>query len=140
MKRVRCMTSVPLRMSGVEVIWADVWLRYKGKPGRKVYWLSPCLEAAADIDRELEIYAECAREYPDSDYSEEIRHIEEIREKLKQADFVISGEGACLSVYTSKDMIDRAEAERMLRWLLAENGIRRTKLQWNKPKIYCWPA
>lgn len=115
--------------------WEDVWLTWKGKPGRRIYRAAPMIATRADLEAELWIDRDVQKKHPEHDYSDDIRLAEELLSKLDAAPFARDN-WDCPNVYTNAEAIDRAEAERMLAWFLEDaHGVRNPKFAWKKPEV-----
>mgnify|MGYP000877351078 FL=1 len=143
-KRIYCYSHGPLLYPGCLVPWEDVWLRWKGKPGRTVYHAAPCLECSAELEAEIKLHQliretnETARD--ENWYASDDAHYGRVLDALKTQEFVSSGEGAALTITTTARGISRQHAERMMAWWLEqEYGIKNPKFVWNKPEIVILP-
>jgi hypothetical protein len=161
-KRIRCFADFPFaQYPDARVPWDDVYLRWKGKPGRTVYRAAPCLECDAELKVELKIH-EDIRNREDTDevnvldslrpartttkeerqswYRDEDATYQRVLKDLETVNYAESGEGAGLCLYTKAAGINKHEAERMLAWWLNKtHGIRNPKFVWNRPKIIVTP-
>lgn len=163
-KRVICFAGWPFgQYPHAKVPWDDVYLRWKGKPGRRIYHAAPCLECVAEIHAELQMH-EDIRNREDEDYlaavdsmfrrthraSKEERQTwyrdedakyQRLLAELDTQEYACYGEGAGLHIVTKANGIDRWEAERMLAWWLktAEN-IRNAKFVWDAPDYVITPT
>lgn len=114
--------------------WEDVWLRWKGKPGRKLYYAGPCLCTRADLESHLVIDRDLVRQYPGGWHDKNVAVSETLLAILDRQAFAVD-DYDCPNVYTNADFIDRAEAERMLVWFLKErHGVTNPKFVWQKNK------
>lgn len=121
--------------------WEDVWLWWKGKPGRRTYRLGPCVSSKADILGQIDSSREFIAKFPDTPHMktfvEEIQEGEEILRQLEASPDGLWEDGrvGIPNVYTTKMWLDRAEVNRMLTWLLARRyGIT------NPPKFVWEPC
>lgn len=124
-----------------KVPWSDCWLRWKNKPGRKVYRASPCLVCVAEVHQDLQMHAEIRASHNEPEwYLDDDADSRALLEMLQTEPFACTGTGAGLTIVTPARGFDRAEAERMLSWWMArEHGIRNIKFDWDKPKIVVCP-
>lgn len=121
--------------------WEDVWLRWKGKPGRKVYHASPCLLCSAEIVKDLALHEQIRTDRNEPDwYRKEDATDQAMLAALETQEFVANGEGACLHLVTKAKGFDRKHAERMLAWWLEqEHGITNPKFIWDRPEFVIQP-
>jgi len=143
MKHVRAICHEPIAIRpDFKQPWADVWIRYKAAPGRKVYEYGPTLVTKPDAERDFEISKTCQAEHPELDFSSDIAESERVMAFFANGGDILIGndwEHGTPTIYTAKDYIDRPEAERMLRALMLHLGFRSIKLKWNKPKTVITP-
>jgi hypothetical protein len=134
-KTIHCKGHGPLQAGPhYEVGWEDVWLSWRGKPGRRWYYAAPMIASRSDLEGELYITRKCALENPGLDFSDEIGYSERMLGQLDNAPYA-ADDTDCPNVYTNADVINRAEAERMLAWFLRErHGIKNPKFAWRKSK------
>jgi hypothetical protein len=117
--------------------WQDVWLRWKGKPGQKVYRAAPCIVTRADLEADLVTDEVWAANYPEGHSFKENckKQVEYTKRMLAILDTqpFARDDYDCPNVYTNAEFIDRAEAERMLAWyLLDAHGVKNPKFDWEK--------
>jgi hypothetical protein len=104
--------------------WDDVWISWKGRPGRPRTTLAPTLVGFDEFESQEAI----AR--ADPLYADEAAGHVRIRQQLETAPYVID-DIEPPNIYARKATIDRAEAERMLAFLLEQRyGIRNPKFRW----------
>lgn len=117
--------------------WCDVWLRFKLR--RKTIRKGPTLISRHDLrrcianaDRFAEVYAD------DEDFrnlylqsAKEYRGIDMLLDTF--GCWVEDKDEGCHDVYTSADMIDNAEARRMIAFLLSLYGVEKHKQRWKRP-------
>lgn len=125
--------------------WADVWIRFKAKPGRSVYRWAPTLVSRSDLVRDLELTRKVQTENPDLDFVEEVRDLEAALERLKTEPRFVDDHPDLLSrgiptIYTAADTLDRREAEAMLDVLLARLGQRNARYHWKRPGFVVIPV
>jgi hypothetical protein len=124
--------------------WADVWLQFTAKPARKKYKLAPTLISRPALERDLEIDVACQKENPDLDYSAGIQRHRKILEYLTNGgDIYIdieSIEKDMPNIYTTREYIDRTEAERMLNVFLRSLGYNSVQYKWIRPMIIITPV
>ena len=201
-KRIRCFGHGPI-FTGPQYKspWEDVWLRWKGKPGRAVYHAAPCLQCSAEIQPELDLHQQIRDRDDDvldgvlaedwektgEDFAmvgNDLRAVADFGEpqvitrtfrqvfdlpkttKKERASWYLEDDArmrAALkvletqpyyvdppwpgqdkhleTVYTNAKGIDRAEAERMLAFYLAEVfGVKNPKFVWDRPEIIIMPT
>lgn len=120
--------------------WEDVWLSWKAKPGRKKYYLAPCLIGKIDAEQSHELNLECVKIHPDTNWTEEIEQSKAAVEATSLGKiFIADPESAIPNVYTPKDFIDRAEAEKMIACLMKLHGVKNIKCVWRKPRFIVVP-
>lgn len=122
--------------------WEDVWLRWKGKPGRTVYHAAPCLECHREVVFDLELHKKIREADPQRAgwYREDDAEYHAVLKALETNEFACSGEGAGLSIYTKEKGINRKLAERMMAWWLEkEHGIKNPKFVWDRPEFVAAP-
>lgn len=161
-KRILCFADYPFaQYPEAKVPWDDVYLRWKGKPGRRVYRASPCLQCDAEVKMDLKIHEDIrnredegpiveyikgyvpkrtTKEERQSWYRDEDAIYERVLKDLETSDYAESGAGAGLNLYTKAAGINKREAERMLAWWLNKtHGIRNPKFVWIRPKFIITP-
>lgn len=165
-KRIRCFSNFPLgQYPDAKIPWEDVYLRWKGKPGRKRYYSGPCLECKAEVLQDLKMH-EDIRNRPDTGevneldpilrparvatweerqtwYREDDALYARVLQELETQEFAHYGndERGALTIVTSAKGIDKREAERMLAWYLEKvHGIRNPKFCWTRPKFVITPV
>jgi hypothetical protein len=136
-KRVLCYSHGALAAGPhYQTHWEDVWLKWSGKPGQRIYRAAPMIATRADLEAELWINRESQRKRPEHDYGDEIRSDEALLAELDRGPYA-RNDWDCPSVYTNAAAIDRAEAERMLAWFMeSAHGVRNPKFVWIKPEVY----
>lgn len=169
-KRIRCFCHGPIAAGPqYKSPWEDVWLRWKGKPGRRVYHAAPCLSCSAEIQPELDSHQrirdrdekadpvknlvtgldlpEVTKEERASWYLEDDARLRTAQKTLETQPYYVDppwpGKEAkhLEQVYTNAKGIDRAEAERMLAFYLAEVfGIKNPKFVWARPEMVIIPT
>jgi hypothetical protein len=163
-KRVQCFADFPFaQYPNARVPWDDVYLRWKGKPGRRVYRGAPCLECEAEVHADLKIHEDIRNREDDEElnaldpifrpartttkaerqtwYRDEDATYQQVLKDLETQEFACHGEGAGLHIYTKAQGINKREAERMLAWWLERtHGIRNPKFVWNRPKFWVTPV
>lgn len=126
--------------------WEDVWISFKGKPGRKRYRFGPCLCSRANAESDLEFSRRMQEKHPEDDYSKEIGYAQTALEVLKTQERFVSREWNMFErripqIYTRADTINRAEAERMLDAYLVELGVTGPKkFKWKRPRFVAIPV
>ena len=109
--------------------WEDVWLQWKGKPGRRKYSADPTLVGLHEALNDLKVAP--AKDKPDQ---------REVLKQLKRQPYVVEITNLT-HVYTRAEQFNRAEAERMLAYYLKErHGIANPKFRWRKSTFRLMPA
>jgi hypothetical protein len=149
-KRIRVICHEPIAVSRqARQRWADVYLRFTTKPGRRIVRLGPTLMARADLLNSIESAQRMLSAEPHarhaSDHAEWIRENEALLERLaREPRFVETGDAAhrhgIPNVYTRAMWIDRAEAEAMLRVVLRDYGITACRFDWRRPTFIANPV
>lgn len=164
-KHIRCFADFPFgQYPKAKVPWDDVYLRWKGKPGRKRYYSGPCLECQAELVADLKMHEEI-RNRPDDEvykempevlrprrtttweerqtwYRDEDATYARVLTELQTQEFAHYGddERGALTIVTKANGIDKREAERMIAWYLEKvRGIRNPKFCWKRPKFIIQP-
>lgn len=96
--------------------WEDVWLRWKGKPGRRCYHSAPTLIWRAELLADVKRHRERQKKRPKW-YADDIAHDEAMLYVLEDSPYAVDDWNPP-NVYTRAIGMDRAEAERMLAFLL----------------------
>jgi len=147
-KHVRCICHKPFAVVQYREVgepWADVWVRWRERPGR-VKAFGPTLMARADVVGEVEKYTWCIEHYQKTGDA----HMEAFaREELPQAQALLQrldAEGWIFdrdpregtpNLYTIRPWLTRATAEELLtKWLAAVHGVRQPKFEWDRPAIF----
>lgn len=141
-KRVVCRGHCPIFVEpDYPQPWADVWVRFKGRPG-KVFTFGPTLVTKRELEVDLMLDEQVQAEHPEFDYSEEINDNRKALDGLAADDIVVGPVSpyGTPSIYTTKDFIDRREAERMLAKFIGTFGYRNLKFIWKRPKIIACPV
>ena len=169
-KRILCFCHFPFaQYPDAKVPWDDVYLRWKAKPGRRVYRAAPCLVCKAEVLADLKMHEEIRNEKtirvwsltaedgfgskqseePLSEeviaehqtwYREDDARYRQVLEDLETQEFAMIGGEPGLTLYTSAKGINRREAERMLAWwLYGTQGFANPKFVWKKPKYIVEP-
>lgn len=121
--------------------WADVWLRFKARPGRTTYTYAPTLLSRSELQSDLRDAREAA------DESEEklphLKRLEEIHALLVSSVVYVDfgyPDPRCPDIYTAAEAIDRREAEAMLGVFVATLGFHQVKFTWTKPSFLILPC
>lgn len=114
--------------------WTDLWLSFRIGPGKPTQNLAPCLVSRQEFVKDLE-FERFSRNDPGNlleSHAEADRQIAECEETLQRIDTngvaILNGD-----LYTRKNDIDFAEAEAMLRYLMASLGYHKVKFRWKDP-------
>jgi len=119
--------------------WEDVWLQWKGKPGRRRYYSSPTLVCRAELVVDLERNRELLTQQGEM-YATDVAHDEAMLDALERAPNAVD-DWDPPNVYTRAVGIDRAEAERMLAFLLERRyGVLNPKFDWKRPDVCISPT
>ena len=113
--------------------WADVWVTFSGKPGRRRYEFAPTLLSRPELDLDLSNAKDEANS--SSEYSGHIARLEKIVAVLRSQRVYVDPaypNPYYPNVYTAAPWIDRSEAEAMLAYFLRALGIPRVKFAWQK--------
>ena len=133
--KVTCWGSIALS-DKYKSYWEDVWLTWKGKPGRKKYYLGPCLCSKTEAESELSVSIECQKKHPNIDWSKDIKISKKSLESINNGEIYIDDVNSKIpNVYSPKELIDRKEAEKMISKLLKIYNIKNVKYDWIKPKV-----
>lgn len=145
-KLVKCKGHGPLQNWGwpdLLVGWEDVWISWSCKPGRKTAYRGPTLIGMVDLKSEIYFHGELVKEYPEEpSYQEDLDSLLSAKEQLLAGKpFVVEGGNKnCDSIYTAKDWINRAEAEKMLAYYLRETeGMKDVRFKWVRAKRLVMP-
>ena len=144
--RVECFEPLAVDRDARQT-WADLWIRFKAKPGRRVVRLALTLISRIDLEQQVR------RESADAQLSTDgARRAGEVAAQTRPSALLaaVLREGVALdlvtppglprgyrllTIYTAASLLHRAEAERMIRHLLeVDCGIRRCRLHWQRPK------
>ena len=148
-KKVQIRSHSPLAFDArCEVGWEDLWLRLYS--GRRALKLAPCLVSYEHLlgDHEMN------RTMKSKDlFKDMVEEGEETLKLLETQDIVLrpgfeairKGEDpgrdyVFANIFTRRNWIDRAEAERMLDAYLAILGIRGSVYQWKRPTLIVMPT
>ena len=117
--------------------WEDVWIRWKAKPGRRLYYAAPTLICLAELLADLQRTRERHRKRP---RPEDIAHDEAMLTALEVSPHAADDYDPP-NVYTRAIGINRSEAERMLAfWLGRRHGIKNPKFEWRKTDFCITPT
>jgi hypothetical protein len=116
--------------------WEDVWLRWKGKPGRRRYSSAPTLVCRAELIADLES-DRCLQNKRSAASAGDIEHDKAMLDELECAPYAVD-DWDPPNVYTRANGINRAEAERMLAFLLERRyKVLNPKFEWKKKTGFC---
>ena len=139
--KVTCWGSIALS-DKYKSYWEDVWLTWKGKPGRKKYYSILRLSSKTECESKLKIKLEYQKKYHYLDYINEIDVCEKILTSINDGQIYID----CIhsnipKVHSPKEFIDRKEAEVMIGVVLKEMyDIKNIKCNWLKSNIVIIPT
>lgn len=116
--------------------WEDVWLRWKGKPGRRTYTAAITLKCRAEVLVDQQYGRELQAEDPDSGFwPTNVAETERMLAALAKETYIVGPDADPTYIYTSANGIDRAEAERMLAFFFRQrHGIGSPQFKWNRLK------
>ena len=139
--KVRCYGPIAVSKQ-YESPWEDVWLSWKGKPGRKKYYLGPCLKSRTECKSDLEINLDCQKDYPEHDWSDDIKRNKLALAAIKSGKIFIDDNYPTIpDICSPKEFINRKEAEVMIGVVLKEMyDIKNIKCNWLKPNIIIIPT
>jgi len=121
-------------------LWEDVWLSWTGKPGRTKYYSAPCLIGKLNAEDDHELNLDCVKKYPETDWDDEIAQSKSAIEAISRGEIYIDDPKSDIpNVYTSKDLIDRKEAELMIAEVMKLHGFKEIRYKWIRPKIVVIP-
>ncbi len=123
------------------VPWSDCYLRFKTRPNR-IHRVSVTLVGRAEAMSQLELSRQAQIRYPDLDYAEDIAREEQaIREVAEGRPYLYPGLPNCPDVLTWRDEIDRAHAEYLLDFVLAQHfSFPRVTYRWRRPQVLVQPV
>jgi hypothetical protein len=114
--------------------WTDLWLSFRIGPYKPTQYLVPCLVSRRELVSDLEferLSPNDPKKLPEW-HAETDCQILEYEETLQKIDTngvaILNGD-----LYTSKTDIDFAEAEAVLRFLMASLGYNKVKFRWKDP-------
>jgi hypothetical protein len=123
--------------------WSDVWIRFKARPGRRIYKYGPTLISRPELHLDLRRARERAAEEASEEAAADLADNERIDALLKTVPiYVHTGypEPLYPNIYTTADWIDRREAEKILQALMTELGFGRVKFVWRKTRFVIHPV
>ena len=145
-KLIVCSGHGPLQVNGKhKVPWEDVWIEWTGKPGRKKMRFGPTLVGYAELLDQIDFEKEMVAEYPDvEEYKRDLLDYEHAAKTLaviyETCAIIDPKYRTTPNIYTSKRMIDRAEAEKMLGYYLRNyHGIERPRFKWKRARYVVDP-
>ena len=121
--------------------WSDVWIRYKARPGRRVYGFAPTLISRREWMFNLQEAQDEARTSKKA--QTEVKRLESVVARLQTYAAYVEIDGPdseCPNIYSAAEWIDRREAETMLRAFMALRGFRRIKFLWSRPRLIVQPV
>ena len=121
--------------------WSDVWIRYKARPGRRVYSFAPTLISRREWMFNLQEAQDEARTSKKA--QTEVKRLESVVARLQTSAVYVEIDGPdseCPNIYSVTEWIDRNEAETMLRAFMALRGFRRIKFLWSRPRLIVQPV
>ncbi|MBN1569114.1 MAG: hypothetical protein JXA73_14790 [Acidobacteria bacterium] len=122
--------------------WEDVFLSWTGKPGRRKYHLMLSLISRKVAERDHQEDTMSPVQSHDAKSSDLMRQsgpdIEAIA--LGKIHVIMNGSDNLPDVYTPKEYIDRAEAERMIAVVMRLHGFDSIRCKWKRPKFIITPV
>lgn len=121
--------------------WSDVWIRYKARPGRRVYGFAPTLISHRELLFNLRQAQDEARTSKKA--QTEVKRLENVIARLQTSAVYVEIDGLdseCPNIYSAAKWIDRREAETMLRAFMALRGFRWIKFLWSRPRLVVQPV
>lgn len=121
--------------------WSDVYLRFKSKPGKKVYLYNITLISKISFDEDVDIIKKSAEKYKELNFSQELEKNQLIEDYLtKGIIYVDNGNDNSYDIYTPTKWINRTEANRLLNYFLNKIGHSSNfKFVWKRPKLIVTP-
>jgi hypothetical protein len=116
--------------------WSDLWISFTSKPGRRRYAFAPTLVSLPALKQDLQMAL-------DVNDAAEAADCERIMQLLNEDDGLDIERGANEdqpTIYTSREYIDRAEAQRMISYFLGTLGYANCRFKWLRPKIVLIPV
>lgn len=140
-KKVRVFCHEPIALDPTfQQIWADTHITFKSRPGRTVRAYGPTLCSRTDLERDIMV-SDSQAVLQGGEYlavlKQTLRRLDE-GERFVSPDVSGADEGVP-AIYTAAEWIDRAEAERMLEFLMATLGYKDVRFQWSRPKFVFSP-
>ena len=137
-KLIHCSGRDPVSVGReYRVPWCDVWIRWAGR-GREVVRLGPTLKTLNEVKADLIMDEECHVEHPDLNFTDDIERNRKMIAAAERDGFAHDAPHphGIPNIVTARGYIDRAEAERMLRWFLADAyGFRSVRFKWKRVKM-----
>lgn len=116
--------------------WEDVWIRWKER--RKTKYHAPVLISLPLARFDLSVAEELVKKYPEEkEFRDDLVSLQGIISTLEAGAYYIKDFDKFPTLYTPKDYIDQAEAEKLLSMLLIEH--KNLKFDWRRPKIVVTP-
>lgn len=141
--RVRCYGPIAVDKS-YESPWEDIWLRWRDRPGRaRKATVTICGRGNLenDIDIQEKCLADAVREKKDyaTECAADLAKLRGLLAKLTTPEstalYPHDDDDGCPDIYCGKEMLTRAEAERvMAQWLEQKHGLRNLKFCWRRPR------
>jgi hypothetical protein len=144
-KHIRVHCYGPIAVSkDYESSWEDIWLRWKDRPGHaRKAMVTICGRANLenDIDIQRECLADATRDKKDyaHEFSAELATLRGVLDKLTTPESIAvyprEAEDNCPDLYCGREMLTRADAERVMAWWLEKkHGVRNVKFCWRRPR------
>lgn len=132
---VRCHSPLAVDRK-CDVEWSDVWLSWTDKPGRKKYYLAPCLCSKSSLDLDIEVQNKCTADYPDLDWRDETEMLAKASEAVGAGRIYIEDSpNGTPTIYSPMEYINRDEAERMIAEVMKLHGYNDIVCKWKRTKI-----
>ena len=140
-KKIVCKCHEPIGISKkYKQPWSDVYISWTDKPGRKKYRLAPCLVSKPFAEADLKTNLEIQEKYKSLDFQTDIDECRSAIDWLENFDICVHNPNNSFpNIYTSKDYIDRHEAEKMIAELMKFYGYQNIKCKWKRVKLFVIP-
>ena len=121
----------------LQTSWEDLFVLWTGKPGRKKYEVSMCLQSKPATEDEHKSNLELSAEHPEQDWTKDINQSTLALEAVTSGRIYVDLDRTdnYAYAYSPKDRIDRAEAERMIAETMKLYGFESIRCKWKKPKF-----
>lgn len=126
------------KFADCEIGWDDVWLKFKNH--RRPVCIGPTFISRKYIENELK-FRETDKTLKHVKYNTEYcNELRNILQKLKTNNIVmISKKENNITIYSSRDSLNRKEIEKMSRFYMKSVGFKHVKFRWKKSKYLVIP-